>query len=646
MATQTVPKQHQAASAPTAGSSAAWLVLAGLLLAHVVAVFTLIPLPELLDTTPIYGADHPAHAHRVYAYRAAAREGGFPWGYDPAVCGGVVMRPTQDAGAKPQQVLGWLLPFLTEGQVIRWFLFFTALTMPLWVLLAARLLRFPLGAAVWIAAMLLGGAWLYSSFEGFLLWGLAAFAFASYLAPLVLALFLRFVEQPTWWRYAAATLGLGAVALLHVLGPVLIAPVLAFYALTARPLARRWRVAALLAPLVVLMLNAFWLVPFLADLRTPRPPDRSFTTYPEDLVYVSWEHLLAMLSPARVVAATGALACGSYGLWRMRHWSGTRAAVAFGAAAFLGVFLKLFGSFLPVVVTMQPSRYLLGAFALLTLPVGLALYELTRKVRLPNAPVAAACAVAMVALAGWQHGSAAGAGRDHVNFAGHVEREMPRFLALPISVPAPKLVEPLAEFVHTRTDPGDRLLVQTVVQCEPNIMAAAWGREVIGNAYPDQHDPANFLVDRLWGRKLEDWQPAELRRALERWGVSWVFTDSEQGARLVAVSCDDAGEPIGVYRAFRVPGWPGRFLVGTGEVVPAVNRMELSGLNAAHGLVVLRYRYHPAWRASGGVAVERYPVPEDPTGFIALRNPPGAVTLRFDAVGMFSARWPTTAQGE
>src|SRR5205807_1527890 len=125
---------------------------------------TLVPPAEVLNPTPIYGADHPAHAHRVTTYRAAGREGGFPWGYDPAVCGGVVMRPTQDAGAKPQQVLGWLLPFLTEGQVIRLFLFVAALTMPLWIILAARLLRFPPGAVVWVVVMLLGGAWLYRSF--------------------------------------------------------------------------------------------------------------------------------------------------------------------------------------------------------------------------------------------------------------------------------------------------------------------------------------------------------------------------------------------------------------------------------------------------------------------------------------------------
>jgi hypothetical protein len=627
------------------------VVLGALLVAHLAAVFTLLPPAALLDTAPIYGADHPAHAHRVLTYRAAAREGGFPWGYDPAVCAGVVMRPTQDAGAKPQQVLGWLLPFLTEGQVIRWFLFVAALTMPLWVLLAAWLLRFPLGAVVWVVVLLLGGAWLYQSFLGFFRWGLAAFAFASFLAPLVLALFLRFLDRPSWARYVAATLGLAAVAFLHVLGPVLVAPVLAFYALAARPLDRRWRAAALLAPLVVAGLNVFWLLPFLADLRTPRPPDRSFATYPADLVYVSWEHLRAMLSPERVVAAAGAIGLGVYGLWRMRHWSGTRAAIAFAGAAFLGLVLKFFGSFVPVVVTMQPSRFLLGAFALLALPVGLALYELTRKMRLPGAPVAAAFALALVGVAGWKDWSAArgagpDAGREHVNFAGHVENEVPTFLGLPQSVPTPRLVEPLTEFVYARTDPQDRLLVQTVVQCEPNILAAVWGREVVGNAYPDQYDPANFLADRLWGQGLAAWKPAELRAALERWGVSWVFTSDEAAGRVVAAACGEEGEPVGVYRAFRVPGRLGRFLVGTGEVNAGVNRLELTGLRPDCGLVVLRYRYHPAWRASEGVVVERYAVPEDPTGFIALRNPPETVMLQFDAVGMFGARWPAAAIGQ
>jgi hypothetical protein len=330
----------------------------------------------------------------------------------------------------------------------------------------------------------------------------------------------------------------------------------------------------------------------------------------------------------------------------MRHWSGTRAAVAFALAAFLGLFLKFFGSFVPGVVATQPARFLLSAFALLAIPVGLGLYELARRLRLPAAPAAAAFALALVAFTAWMEWRAARtgvptAGWQHIDFAGQTEIETPTLdFAFPRSVPEPGLVEPLTAFVAEKTEPGDRLLVQTKVQCEPKVLAAVWGREVIGNAYPDEHHPANFLTNRLWGRGLEQWTPGEMRTALQRWGVRWVFTCTEPAAKLMASASGDVGQPVGVYQAFRLPGAPSRILIGSGKAQARVNRIDLTELKSDDGLVVLRYRYHPAWRASPALAVERYPVPEDPTGFIALRDPPETVTLRFDPIALFSARWP------
>ncbi|MFL5240676.1 MAG: hypothetical protein ACJ8FY_01085 [Gemmataceae bacterium] len=621
--------------------------LGALLVAHLIAVFILVPPGHLFDPRPVYGADYPAHAYRVYVYREALRTSGCPWGYDPAVCAGVVSRPTQDAGAKPQQVMGVLLPFLTEGQVIRLFLFVAALTMPLWLLLAAWLLRFPPSAIVWVLTVLLGGAWLYGSFLGFFRWGLAAFAFASYLAPLVLALFLRFLEQPTRSRWFIAMFGLAALAFLHVLGPVLIAPVFLIFTLGARTLSRRWQVAALFAPVAAALLNAFWLVPFLLDLRTPRPPGRAFSTYPADLVYVSWDHMVSQLSPSRLAAAALALGVGVYGFSRMRHWSGTRPAVAFAIAAFLGLLLKFLGSFVPGVVATQPARFLLGAFALLTIPVGLGLYEMARRLRLPAAPAAGAFAIALVgltALVEWRaaHASNRLTGWQHVDFAGQTEIETPTFdLAFPRSTPQPDFVEPLTSFIAEQTQPGDRLLIQTKIQCEPKILAAVAGREVIGNAYPDEHHPANFLTNRLWSRALDQWNGAELRTALRRWGVTWVFTCTEPATELMASAIGDAGHAVGVYRAFRLPDAPGRIMVGSGQVRAGINRIDLSRVKSNSGLIVLRYRYHPAWRASSGLVIEPYPVPEDPAGFIAIRDPPETVTLRFDPISLFWARWPT-----
>ena len=100
------------------------------------------------------------------------------------------------------------------------------------------------------------------------------------------------------------------------------------------------------------------------------------------------------------------------------------------------------------------------------------------------------------------------------------------------------------------------------------------------------------------------------------------------------------GVRVGDYTAFRTLTRPSRFLAGRGSVRATLNRIDLTDLVAEDGLVVLRYRYHPAWTTTSGTTIERFEVPEDPRGFLALRNPPPEVRLRFDSWGMLTATWP------
>ena len=92
--------------------------------------------------------------------------------------------------------------------------------------------------------------------------------------------------------------------------------------------------------------------------------------------------------------------------------------------------------------------------------------------------------------------------------------------------------------------------------------------------------------------------------------------------------------------AFDVPADTDRFMIGSGQVRARVNKLQLSNLRSDSGLVVLRYRYHPGWSTDYGGAVLRYPVEDDPAGFIALEHPPGRVVLEMEPVAMISEPWP------
>lgn len=619
----------------------AWapVVVIGLLLAlHLAAVARLLPPERMFLSQPILGADHPAHAHRVGVYRQALDESGLPWGYNPQVCAGVLVRPTQDAGAKPQQFLGVLLQRFSSGWVIRLFLLASAASFPLFVLGALRGMRLPWSEAAWVLAVLLAPAWLYQNLAGFFQWGLAAFALSSYMAPLVLVLFLRFLDRPSSGRYALAVLSLSFMTLLHVLGPVVIAPALLLFTCFARPLAVRWRLAALAAPLLVFAANAFWLVPFLLDFRTPAAP-RPQQFFPADLTYFSLRHLLDMISPARLAAAVLAVTLAGYGLVQLKRIAGSRTAIAIGLSAAVGLFLKFAGSFLPVIVTMQPARFLLGAVALLSVPAGVAVCDLCARMRIPKAPAALAAVLALVVLAAvWRDSNASQ--RQHVNFAGSVEREAPTFLSLPQAAPEPPGFDELSRFVAERTQPEDRLLVQTRIQAEQTALAEFWGREVVGNAYPDVHDEANFLLNAVWGRKLGEWAPQDFRESLDRWGIAWVITFNKKATQLAQAALDSPGEPVGPYTVFQVPGDHDRFLAGAGRMDADVNRLRLTELRPQDGRVVLRYRYHPAWELEGSGRLVQHAIPESPLGFLAIESPGEEVTLHFRPWKMFTARWP------
>ena len=593
---------------PTRGQR---VTLVLLLLAHLAACFALLPPWEVFDPEPLTYVDHPVHTHRVYLYREALFESGLPWGCDPEVSGGSFDTPDSDLGAKPQQVLGVVLQMLPPWTIQRGFLFSSILLFPLPILMVCRWLGLGWDQRMWILGLLLSVGWLYPNFVGYFKWGMVAFADASYLSPLILVLFLAFERRPSLRTYATFFLGGALLFLIHGQGPWVIAPAILLVLLASRKLEPVRKLGVAVAtPIGILLLNAFWFVPFVLASRTS---NRVLESVPiddrhPDMVYLSWTDLLARMTPFRTFALVVGLALALHGvvlLWRSR---GRQVALAFAVAGFFGVFLKIFGSFLPVVSSYQPGRFVLPAFAILVIPAGLSLSDLARKVPVSQSLQAGILVALLISWAVWDE----------------------RWEKMSISAPIGELVQ----FVTARTDPNDRLLVQTRLQSEPKVFPLAVGREVVGNTYPQVRESAQFLRTRLFGKPIQEWTAEELRISLRRWGISWVFAIGPEVSELLVEASDQPWEKVGAYRAFRFEGNSSRFEVGRGSVEVKVNRIELRRLEPEGGVVVLRYRYHPAWEASSGTEIRSYPVPEDPRGFIALIDPQSGETLRFDPMKM------------
>jgi hypothetical protein len=605
-------------------------VLAFILVLHVAATCMYLPPSQVLQHEPLYYVDHPVHTHRVHIYRSGLLESGLPWGYDPAVSAGLVMYPMEDLGAKPHEFVSIILLLLPPGMVVRLFLFLSVLTAPLWMLLACRRLSIPGRIQTWTMVVLISLTWLYFSNPNFSIiyyfhLGLVAFAVAGYFAPYVLTLFLNFCSRPDVKMYLAFCLSAAAMFLLHIIGPVAILPPLILYTLIYHPLAWRWRIALFAAPLVVLALNIFWVFPYLLTYMMPLSPLTPLPTL--DTVYhwryASFSELSMFVKPYWIMSRLIFLGFVIYGFFVMRKIVALHVVVSFALAAAFCLILSYFGSFIPVFAGMQPVRFIVPGLVLLSLPLGAALSTIVQRLRLPVSFSAMGISIILALIT--------------------------VFTSRLVSMPLPPNPNLLADFIERQTVPSDRLLIQSrdgyrYEGFEARVFPLAFDREVIGCSYPATHDPVQFSHNRLLGRDLMSWSIEDLRLSLDRWGVSWAFTQTDDAKDLFSEMTGNSGIAIGEYYAFRVADSTSRFLIGKGNVYAKVNRLELKGLTPENGLIVLRYRYHPAWKTDTGTPVEQYHVPEDLKGFISLRNPPTEVTLRFDPWAMLHEPWPERKQ--
>ena len=248
-----------------------------LVLFHLSSAYSLLPPSEWLKNEPLLFSDHPIHTYRVYLYRAQVYRGGLPWGYDPMVSAGSVTQPAQDVGAKPQQVLSLLVPFLSPSAVVRCFGGLTAVIFPLGTLLACRKLRIDIQKQIWILLSLTAGVWLYKWVSFYFLYGLVSFAAASFLLPWVLVCWDEFLVKPGTKNFWLTAFASSALLLLHVLAPVMLLPGLACLVWLHRPLSvRRYLILATVLALV-LLLNSFWLVPLVLGMKMPPPLRQPFT---------------------------------------------------------------------------------------------------------------------------------------------------------------------------------------------------------------------------------------------------------------------------------------------------------------------------------------------------------------------------------
>jgi hypothetical protein len=562
--------------------------------------------------------DFPCHARNSYLIRESLRESGFPWAYDPAVCGGTVVLPPRDTSGTVYQFFATILPWFETRRIVMVCACALMLIAPLALVAAGRMFGLDWEEIVWGLLLSVGLLWFAIPYRLLLEDGMVTFLASTYFCLFVLAAYQRLLISPSVRGYAVAVAAGCFLFFVHILGPVAVLPSLAALILFWPGISWRWRIAAAASPLIIAAVNAFWLFRVPLSMQAPPVPWSELATNLPTTAW-TWADWVTdeYFGLAAAVAHLVILPVAVMGLILVGRRHGWVTSLSLGLVLVWSLFLFAGGSFVPITRQLEPLRFVVVLWTVTAILAGCCIAWLFARGKIPRMVSATVFGVAALLLAVAYYS------------VGPYLRNGPH-------------AAPLVEFIESRTDKDDRLLIQAwgrfgrITQDLPRAVE----REVIGSTFPDSRDPLQFVGLYLFGKPSGGSSVEGTRQTLERFGVNWAFARTDDWKEFFRKLTGSEGEKVGSYRAYHVSADTSRFLVGTGEVEARINRIELRNVQPSDGCVVIQYRFHPGWVCDPPASVERFPVPEHPAGLLLVRDPPSDLVLRFDPYRALRAPWP------
>ena len=332
-----------------------WLfMLAGI---HIVATLFFFPVQHLFDARPIVTADHAVH------YAQCVRSKTVFWKtfrldcYSPYFMAGYPAGTLFDLDMKGAELFSALIPIHT-ATALKLFILVAYLSMLPSVYRGARMLGFRLDEAVY-GVMLLLAYWHWGRpyASDFRFVGMFSFVFATHAVIYISGLVRRFLDGDR--PVQLFTLG-PVVFLLHVLSAVLaVAPVVAVLVADRSRLTRRQAEQLALWALVVLFVNALWILPLIRFIPFKTPTQAYFQLQGAG----SLARLL--LGPAGLIALA-VLVLAAIGTWRLARQRRSGVAAPCALAALVMLLFATFGVYLPGVNQLEPGRFIFSTIVFAT----------------------------------------------------------------------------------------------------------------------------------------------------------------------------------------------------------------------------------------------------------------------------------------
>ncbi len=628
-----MPLVSEPTNPPRRGAFA--LAVVALLGVHLFFFNYFMPLGVWWTDQPIVGIDYETHVAQTWRAIEGLDGWGHSWVYDTHLLAGTPAGVIFDADNKGWEVWTWLLHRLGLSKGFAFNLFAVAahwLLLPV-VFLSARLFGLARAGALAAAAMA-SLLWYFDSFAHWCWWiGMTAYAFASYLCLLPLALFYRWLQTRSSWLAAATGLTLGLAHLVHPYSFfILVAPLLALYARSARGLGARGHLTVLAIVAATLAINGWWLAVSL-----------QFWHYILDSGYFGlsglqfaaadlFELVLDTATSGLIGNRTGFrllfLATCAIGLvlWRRerdpRWLPFTAAVLTLLALSYLGAYTWLFRQ-------IQPYRHVLPLAFMAVIPAAAVLEAASRRAALRGLALAPKLALGVLAVPAAQHLVA--------DVTYYTPTLLPQLSALYIDIegfvpittqgfPAQpdyrhKVAaadhDDLPAWVRAHDDGQSRWLVE-----EPSLGEhLSWNTEaqVLGGfLYRNlEHSHANLFRRRKGGIASD----AELLAYFETYAVSHVLITSQHKSWERRPNVLELVTKIGQTRVFRTKISPQLIAQGGGRVSASTNLLRITGSDPGQDLV-LRYHWMETLRCEPDCEVRRVRVDSfDPVGFIKIPAP-------------------------
>ena len=602
---------------------------------HLLRSILLFPnLAAITNQHPVFSDDYSYHFYYSILGSRFLTNHYTTWGYDPYFMAGYPKTILSDPSNKITEIFIALFSFVSPAVVFKMTLLLTIMIVPILIYYTCKNMELTAGQST--LGVLLGIAhWWLGTTSATISSGLFAFICVSYLCPFIYSAFYRFFQWKEFRTGLLITIIVPLTFLLHPTTPViLMTPLLALYLCYLKRLNKSIHFTLLLIFVLTLVVNSFWLLPFL-EFRHYRTTSSQFFQASGLAVFIS-DYFTKNQNTELLLLVFGTL--GLY-LWRMKQEY--LKYISLGGTVIFLLLLSYFGNLFDLTADLQPARFKIPLNSFLVVPAAYGIWwsAITIKDRYARKELLIVISLLLIMLIPL--------------FASKIYVVAFAFRAKPNGRPFNTSLHPgnkaLVKWVLEKTTKEGRILIedsgffdtqrkdrnpwghQFYLTHFPALLPYYTKREFIGGPYPYsliRHHFAEFHDAILFKKEIGTLSLSELKQYFDLYNIKWIICWSEKSQAFFNkypyyLLKDNRVAKFHTYIVNRTPSF---FYNGEGEIISDYNKLKLTRIKS-DGEIIIKYHWLKNFKTDPPRTIEKVFLMDDPIGFIKILNPPSSLLI-------------------